>query len=112
MRVIKTHVSANTPTVVEPGIHRAVLTKVNQFENHWGERLGFEFTIKETGETIMRTTTPKLTAKSKLAESLSELTHQTITPPRSIEPNNKNSYLAPCPSQHPFLPNSQETPRR
>jgi len=85
MRVIKTHVSENTPTVVEPGIHRAVLTKVNQFENHWGERLGFEFTIKETGETIMRTTTPKLTAKSKLAELLTELTHQTITPTTEID---------------------------
>ena len=79
MRVIKTHVSANTPTVVEPGIHRAVLTKVNQFENHWGERLGFEFTIKETGETIMRTTTPKLTAKSKLAVSKCDQIHSTLS---------------------------------
>ena len=79
MRVIKTHVTESTPTVVEPGIHRAVLTKVNSFENHWGERLGFEFTITETGETIMRTTTPKLTPKSKLAELLTEITGLTIT---------------------------------
>ena len=33
----------------------------------------------------MRTTTPKLTAKSKLAELLSELTHQTITPTTEID---------------------------
>ena len=79
MKIVKPYKSDTQPTVVSPGIHEAVLTKVNSFENHWGERFGFEFTLKATWETILRTTTSKLTPRSKLAELLQEMTKEPMT---------------------------------
>ena len=74
MTIIKAQADKATHNIVEEGIHRSVLTQVKEFENHWGDRFGFEFTIQDTGETLLRTTTTKLTPKSKLAELLSGIT--------------------------------------
>ena len=68
------------PCVVADGIYPATLTAVKEFENSYGSRLGFEFTLGGKGEglTVMRSTTPKLTAKSKLAELLRGLVGRDI----------------------------------
>lgn len=60
------------PSQVKDGIYPATLTAVREFENSYGPRLGFEFTLggDAEGETVMRSTTPKLTPQSKLAELL------------------------------------------
>lgn len=78
---------SNSAVVVVPeGIHKATLSKVTQFSNAYGQRIGFEFTLHGTeveGKAVMRSTNPVLTAKSKLAEVLNgllgrELTHDEI----------------------------------
>ncbi len=64
------------PTMVQNGIYSAKLSDIRQFQNAYGDRLGFEFTIKGgdcDGLSVMRSTTPNLTAKSKLAELLTGL---------------------------------------
>jgi len=60
------------PSTVKDGIYPAKLTAVREFENSYGPRLGFEFTLggEAEGLTVMRSTTPKLTPQSKLAELL------------------------------------------
>lgn len=60
------------PEVVPDGLYPAQLTAVKEFENSYGPRLGFEFTLggDAQGQTVMRSTTPKLTPKSKLGELL------------------------------------------
>ena len=68
------------PDVVADGIYPATLTAVKEFENSYGPRLGFEFTLggEAQGHTVMRSTTPKLTTKSKLAELLKGLSGRDI----------------------------------
>jgi len=68
------------PSLVKDGVYPAKLTAVKQFENSYGPRLGFEFTLAgdAQGQTVMRSTTPKLTAKSKLAELLRGLVGRDI----------------------------------
>lgn len=68
------------PSQVKDGIYPATLTAVKQFQNSYGPRLGFEFTLggDAQGQTVMRSTTPKLTAKSKLAELLRGLVGRDI----------------------------------
>ena len=60
------------PDLVPDGVYPAKLTCVKEFQNSYGPRLGFEFTLGGRGEgkTVMRSTAPKLTPKSKLAELL------------------------------------------
>lgn len=55
------------PASVPDGVHAATLTNIKQFENSYGARIGFEFTL-EGGETVMRSTGPNLSQQSKLAE--------------------------------------------
>lgn len=73
-------------TLVKDGTYRAHLTGVRQFTNAYGERIGFEFTIHggpHHGATVLRSTAPQLTARSKLADVLTgvlgrELTEQEL----------------------------------
>ena len=60
------------PDLVSDGVYPARLTAVREYENSYGPRLGFEFTLggSAEGQTVMRSTTPKLTPKSKLADLL------------------------------------------
>ena len=60
------------PDLVPDGVYPAKLTSVKEFHNSYGPRLGFEFTLGGNGggKTVMRSTAPKLTPKSKLADLL------------------------------------------
>lgn len=64
------------PGLVEDGVYPATLTNIKQFENAYGPRLGFEFTLggKGGGVTVLRSTTPQLTPQSKLAGLIRGLT--------------------------------------
>lgn len=70
------------PELVEDGLYPAKLTDIKQFENAYGPRLGFEFTLGGNGEgkTVMRSTTPNLTEKSKLADLIRGLTDTELGP--------------------------------
>jgi len=59
--------------LVPNGTYPARLTAVKQFENAYGDRVGFEFTLQGgevDGLTVMRSTGPNLTPQSKLADVL------------------------------------------
>lgn len=59
--------------IVPDGTYRATLSNITQFQNAYGERVGFEFTLHGDGvdgQKVMRSTNPVLTPKSKLAEVL------------------------------------------
>ena len=79
--------------VVPEGSYKATLSKVTQFTNAYGERIGFEFSLHGEGvegAAVMRSTNPILTAKSKLAEVLNgllgrELTHDEINKGVDVE---------------------------
>lgn len=74
---------AATPiATVKDGTYRARLTRVTQFTNTYGERLGFEFTIEGgdfDGEKLMRSTAPQLTQQSKLAQVIEGVTGRSLT---------------------------------
>ena len=58
---------------VKDGTYRAVVSSIRQFANTYGERIGFEFTVKGgqfDGLTVMRSTAPQLTKQSKLAQDI------------------------------------------
>lgn len=76
----KSDVSA---VVVPDGTYKATLSKVSQFTNAYGQRVGFEFTLHGRGvdgEKVMRSTNPVLTAKSKLAEVIEGMLGRELTP--------------------------------
>lgn len=65
--------SKETAAVVPDGTYQAILSKVTQFENAYGQRIGFEFTLQGKGvegERVMRSTTPNLSPKGKLVDVL------------------------------------------
>jgi hypothetical protein len=69
--------------VVTDGTYQATLTKVTQFENAYGERVGFEFTLHGPGvegAKVMRSTSPHLSAQGKLADVLRGLLGRELTP--------------------------------
>jgi hypothetical protein len=73
MAIVVQPAKAKSASVVPNGTYKAKLTNIKQFENSYGTRLGFEFTIQEgdqDGATIMRSTSPNLSRQSKLAELL------------------------------------------
>lgn len=85
--------SKSAAVVVPEGSYKATLSKVTQFANAYGERIGFEFSLHGEGvegAAVMRSTNPVLTAKSKLAEVLNgllgrELTHDEINKGVDVE---------------------------
>lgn len=85
--------SKSVAVVVPEGSYKATLSKVTQFANAYGERIGFEFSLHGEGvegAAVMRSTNPVLTAKSKLAEVLNgllgrELTHDEINKGVDVE---------------------------
>jgi len=57
--------------VVPDGTYRATLSKVTQFDNSYGQRIGFEFTLQGNGvegAKVMRSTSPNLSPSGKLAD--------------------------------------------
>lgn len=73
----------SAPAVVVPdGTYRATLSKVTQFENAYGQRIGFEFALQGKGVDglkVMRSTAPNLSASSKLADVLRGLLGRELT---------------------------------
>ena len=66
-----THKAETPAAVIKDGTYRATVSNLKQFANVYGERVGFEFTIKGgqfDGEKVMRSTAPQLSKQSKLAE--------------------------------------------
>ena len=67
---------------VPDGTYKAKLSKVTQFSNAYGQRIGFEFTLAGNGvdgEKVMRSTAPNLSASSKLADVLRGLLGRDLT---------------------------------
>ncbi len=68
--------SRTEAVVVPDGSYKATLSKVTQFSNAYGLRVGFEFILHGDaveGAAVMRSTNTELTSKSKLAEVLNGL---------------------------------------
>lgn len=68
--------------LVPDGSYKAELTKINQFQNAYGERIGFEFTLKDkavAGLKVMRSTSPQLSASGKLADVLRGILGRELT---------------------------------
>ena len=74
--------AANPAASVKDGTYRATLSKIKQFVNPYGKRIGFEFTITSgpyEGQKVLRSTAPQLTRQSKLAEVIEGLTGRELT---------------------------------
>lgn len=68
--------------LVPDGSYKAELTKINQFKNAYGDRLGFEFTLKDkavAGLKVMRSTSTQLSASGKLADVLRGILGRELT---------------------------------
>ena len=65
-------------TQVADGVYPATLTKVTSFSNVYGARIGFEFTL-DSGEKIMRSTSPVLSEKGHLTNVLQGLLGRELT---------------------------------
>lgn len=75
--VVKPKSKANTEVIAD-GSYPAQLSKVTQFNNAYGQRIGFEFTLND-GRKVMRSTNTVLSERSKLAEVITGLTGQPLT---------------------------------
>lgn len=74
--------SKEAAAVVPDGTYKAALTKVTQFENAYGQRIGFEFTLQGKGVEgmkVMRSTSPVLSPTGKLADVLRGLLGRELT---------------------------------
>ncbi|RLD05575.1 MAG: hypothetical protein DRI65_08510 [Chloroflexota bacterium] len=69
--VVKPKSKAKNITIGD-GSYSATLSNVTQFNNAYGQRVGFEFTLGD-GRKVMRSTNTVLTPKSKLAEVVTGL---------------------------------------
>lgn len=75
-------IDAAPAALVKDGTYRATVSGLKQFANAYGERIGFEFTIRGgqfDGETVMRSTAPQLTKQSKLAEVIEGVLGRELT---------------------------------
>ena len=75
--------SKDAAIVVPDGTYRATLSKVTQFENSYGQRIGFEFTLQGNGAEgakVMRSTSPNLSPSGKLADVLRGLLGRDLKP--------------------------------
>ena len=80
--VLKQKTSDKAVTLIPDGTYRAVLSKTNQFSNAYGDRIGFEFTLKDPpvdGQTVMRSTSPVLSPSGKLADILRGMLGRELT---------------------------------
>lgn len=76
MAVVVRQEQEQAAELIPNGIYPATLTGIKQFENAYGARVGFEFTLRGgdlDGTVTMRSTSPNLSKYSKLAEILSGL---------------------------------------
>ena len=71
--VVRQQSNSNPASLVPNGVFPAVLTGIKQFDNAYGHRVGFEFSLvggDYDGMKVMRSTSPNLSAQSKLAQVL------------------------------------------
>ena len=74
--------STTSASVVPDGTYKAALSKVTQFDNAYGQRIGFEFTLQSKGvegEKVMRSTSPNLSPSGKLADLLRGILGRELT---------------------------------
>ena len=67
---------------LKDGSYKATLSNIKNFSNTYGQRIGFEFTVKggpADGEKVMRSTAPQLTRQSKLAEVIQGMLGRELT---------------------------------
>lgn len=82
MAIVLKPKSKEPAAVVPDGTYKAALAKVSQFQNAYGERIGFEFALHGNGvegAKVMRSTAPNLSASSKLAEVLRGILGRDLT---------------------------------
>jgi len=73
MAVVVKQKQTQKADVVPNGTYSAILTGIRQFDNAYGHRIGFEFTLQGgefDGMKVMRSTSPNLSVQSKLADLL------------------------------------------
>jgi hypothetical protein len=71
MLVVK-HKEVSPAVPVKDDTYRITLSSIKQFENTYGKRIGFEFTITSgpyEGEMVLRSTAPQLTRQSNWPKS-------------------------------------------
>ncbi len=69
--------------LVPDGTYQAQLSKVTRFDNAYGTRIGFEFTLQGSGvdgQKVMRSTSPNLSPSGKLADVLEGLLGRKLKP--------------------------------
>lgn len=79
--LVKTEPTAPAASVKD-GSYKATLSNIKNFNNTYGRRIGFEFTVKGgqfDGEKVMRSTAPQLTRQSKLAEVIQGILGRELT---------------------------------
>ena len=82
MAIILKPKNAAQPAIVPEGTYKATLSNIKQFQNTFGDRIGFEFTLhgeKVEGMKVMRSTNPILATKSKLSEVVNGLIGRDLT---------------------------------
>lgn len=87
--------AAAKPASVPDGVYQATLTKVTQFSNVYGQRIGFEFTL-ESGEKVMRSTSPVLSDKGHLTNVLRGLLGRELTRSEIEEGIDVESLIGTC----------------
>jgi hypothetical protein len=76
MNAVKQQQETGSPELVPSGTYSATLTNVKHFDNAYGRRLGFEFTLQGgqlDGQRVTQSTSPNLSTQSKLTELLQAL---------------------------------------
>lgn len=71
--MVKPELKSNASQLVPNGTYQAKLTRIRQFNNAYGARIGFEFTLQGSGVdgvTVMSSTSSNLSTKSKLTDLL------------------------------------------
>lgn len=83
MAIVLKPKSKEAAAVVPDGTYRAALSKVTQFDNSYGQRIGFEFTLRGKGvegQKVLRSTSPNLSPSGKLADVLRGILARELTP--------------------------------
>ncbi len=74
--------SKENAAIVPDGTYKAALSKVTQFDNAYGQRIGFEFTLQSKGvegAKVLRSTSPNLSPSGKLADLLRGILARELT---------------------------------
>lgn len=80
---------------IPAGVYPAELTEIKQFQNHYGERLGWIFTLND-GRHIMRSTGLNISPNSKTAPMIQALAGEAITPDQMAETDLETLVRKPC----------------